>query len=461
MFQSCISDASKSSIADPIAGAYLVTYSSNHFLGNTYLYLKSLGGDQVEITPHMQTDCPSFTATIVKLSNGYGFIIKSQSTSSGTIDPQLVGSTNYSGAFDNSSNSLALTFTLTTSSGVDQIALLSAAKDSSPYPCFNRQKDNGETGTDCGGNCSYKCVDASTALTVLKNASNEQFWSMNFYDANIGMAYSNSTVKSTLYKTTDGGKTWAASSSPTTSIVRQIRFVTSTVIYINADDGLYFSNTGGSQWAKSSAVPAPQLGGGLFYQIDNQNWVIGPDYDHMAYTSNAGTSWTSVKINSANSTTNSLYPSNIIQFVSATTGYSVFRDGSNGKIYLFKSVDAGHSWNYVSQPVAKYVEDFHFTDEMNGFMVGDFNEVLKTTDGGITWTVAATLTSFNTGVYINGTKGIVVGNQIYYTVDSGANWNVLEGVTVGPFVALQVLNQLNAFAVAQNGVVRIDLTAIN
>jgi photosystem II stability/assembly factor-like uncharacterized protein len=108
-------------------------------------------------------------------------------------------------------------------------------------------------------------------------------------------------------------------------------------------------------------------------------------------------------------------------FPTSTVGYVV---GSGGVI--FKTTNAGESWNQQTSPVATTLYRIYFEDAVKGWAVGVGGKIIKTTDG-TNWTdVSGTVTTTNLkAVQFRGLKGWIGGlaGVNFYTTDGGTTWN--------------------------------------
>ncbi len=117
-------------------------------------------------------------------------------------------------------------------------------------------------------------------------------------------------------------------------------------------------------------------------------WVCGARGEILR-TTNGGSSWTSI-------TTDTLYPLRAIYFLNSNIGWCVGGDydtttgqGINGVI--LKTTDGGASWTTIIDNAPFELWDVHFIDAQNGIAVGykdanSYGLILKTIDGGNSWT---------------------------------------------------------------------------
>lgn len=128
---------------------------------------------------------------------------------------------------------------------------------------------------------------------------------------------------------------------------------------------------------------------------------------------------------------------NDVFFTSSDVGYAV--GGVSGRPdetgVLLRTRDGGLNWEMISTPVSKAINDVTFIGTNVGFAVCDDGYILRTTNGGDTWTSSRPETADLNGVYFTGVnKGFVVGERglVLVTDDGGINWDVrvIPGVIV-------------------------------
>ncbi|MBN8545982.1 MAG: T9SS type A sorting domain-containing protein [Ignavibacteria bacterium] len=130
-----------------------------------------------------------------------------------------------------------------------------------------------------------------------------------------------------------------------------------------------------------------------------------------------------------------------IQAFSASTWYAVGLAGT-----FMKTTDAGATWTFNhlaglpfgTSGQSSNAYDLNFTDLNNGIVVGSTAGILKTTDGGNSWTpvpsgiLTTTISFFAVDFDVNNLIGYAVGStgRIAKTTNGGASWDsVASGVT--------------------------------
>jgi photosystem II stability/assembly factor-like uncharacterized protein len=123
-------------------------------------------------------------------------------------------------------------------------------------------------------------------------------------------------------------------------------------------------------------------------------------------------------------------------FVDATTGTVVGEYGT-----IVRTTDGGNSWTIQGSGTTQTLWAVSFTDANNGTAVGEGGTIVRTTDGGTHWTSQASGTAFQfRGVSFSDTNnGAAVGESgtILRTTDGGNSWvpqssgtaNMLFGVS--------------------------------
>ncbi|HRE10135.1 MAG TPA: YCF48-related protein [Ignavibacteria bacterium] len=99
--------------------------------------------------------------------------------------------------------------------------------------------------------------------------------------------------------------------------------------------------------------------------------------------------------------------------------------GNNGVIYY--SDDAGLTWNPAVTNTTKNLRDVNFLNAMTGYAAGELGTLLKTEDGGQSWTtmdMSFTTRNFNSVEAVNEFTAAVVGDEgtAFMTNDGGISW---------------------------------------
>jgi photosystem II stability/assembly factor-like uncharacterized protein len=142
---------------------------------------------------------------------------------------------------------------------------------------------------------------------------------------------------------------------------------------------------------------------------------------------------------------NALYD---IQMLSATVGFAA---GDT----IHKTTN-GSAWNPTSAPSGQY-RALCFLDANTGWAVGDAGKIIRTTNGGTSWTTqTSTTTQTLYGVsFADASNGWAVGKAgtILRTTDGGATWAAETSGTTNDLFDVKAISSSSAWAVGATGTV--------
>jgi photosystem II stability/assembly factor-like uncharacterized protein len=219
------------------------------------------------------------------------------------------------------------------------------------------------------------------------------FYSINFPNfptSSVGFASggtpSDGPVSGFVYKSTDGGESWAAVTQPTnSSSLYDIFFIdnnTGWTCSSNAFDEnleMYKTTNGGSTWNSSATgLFAERTFMGLQFLDANNGWAVGFGQE-IDRTTNGGANWSAVN----SGTTADFWG---VQFLSSTTGYIVGTNSTVLKTTNGTSTPVTWTSKNTGIPAATGLRALYFADENNGWVVGLNGVIYHTTNGGDLWT---------------------------------------------------------------------------
>ena len=155
------------------------------------------------------------------------------------------------------------------------------------------------------------------------------------------------------------------------------------------------------------------------YFKGDYGWAVGLNGTILQNIDGAGTTWYYL----GNSGTDKMLLS--IFFFDQLNGWIVGQDQT-----ILHTSDGGSYWNSQSFTGPEHYFSVYFTSLLNGWIAGAANQygvIKKTTDGGNTWTNSLIPTSrMNSIKFVNENVGCVVGDEgrIYTTTNAGADWNL-------------------------------------
>ncbi|MDP2299501.1 MAG: YCF48-related protein, partial [Actinomycetota bacterium] len=172
------------------------------------------------------------------------------------------------------------------------------------------------------------------------------------------------------------------------------------------------------------------VGEGEFLDVDFVNgthgWAVGRqtfETPHTAAlyrtTNTGGNPWTALTLG---------YPATLgaVAFGSTTAGVVAGQLVADGAPCAYYTTNGGTSWSQGTLPAGTGIpRALEMTDASNGWLAGDGGTLLRTTDGGQTWTACVTPDGFTANLYdveLVGTTGIAVGTNAVLLTTDGITW---------------------------------------
>ena len=169
---------------------------------------------------------------------------------------------------------------------------------------------------------------------------------------------------------------------------------------VGAEGLIVHTTDGGLNWTRQTSGTTDPLNA-VYFKDALHGWATGND---MLYTVDGGRTW-----QQSNWALDTLYS---ITCADLNTCFA-----SRGLNYLHKTTDGGRNWLVVTMPFD--VGSVQFFDAQNGVASGG-GGVLRTTNGGQTWTIWART---HGGYFINFNEGwSLSGNTAQHTTDGGLTW---------------------------------------
>jgi photosystem II stability/assembly factor-like uncharacterized protein len=299
----------------------------------------------------------------------------------------------------------------------------------------------------------------------------------------------NFPVPGKIFRTTNGGVTWDSVSFNSNTFLqyRKIFFSSEKTGYITGTYNIgssifrykiFKTTNGGLNW---DSIPNPDnLAFGVMYFINDNTGYSGENYK-IIKTTNGGLNWSytnysySVPVflkfnndtgycagnnNFFKTTNGGINWSYLYTGISYINCFDFFKStavagNSEGKIYF--STNSGSNWatNYKSI-INTELWDIKFSDKNNGFAIGNYDELLKTTNGGTNWTIStlsnsgwvglSAIANVNNNVcYISEWLGYV-----FKTTNAGLSWDTLYVNRYG-IERIKFLNENTGFGVCKYG----------
>jgi len=135
---------------------------------------------------------------------------------------------------------------------------------------------------------------------------------------------------------------------------------------------IFFSSDGGSTWNRQESGVDVLLGDAAFVSV-NEGWAVGVA-GTVIHTSDGGKTWEKQASDIGKDLFN-------VFFLDAQNGWAVGEYGT-----IIHTGDGGKTWAKQIEPKDALYNNVFFADPQTGWVVGEFGTILHTADGGTTWT---------------------------------------------------------------------------
>ncbi len=263
--------------------------------------------------------------------------------------------------------------------------------------------------------------------------------SLFFLNDNIGYVGGQIVPDGKILKTTDGGLNWVLSNTSFGQSVGDIKFINENTGYaVNEYGRVYKTVNGGSNWTGSYLYYATGQNylWELFFIDVNTLCGIGTG-GLLLKTTNAGTNWVKKSIG----IDTWLWD---VEFVNPQIG---FAGGSAGK--LLKTINGGNNWVLIQFPQENEFNSIEKIDPYIWYVASFWGKVFKTTNAGETWDSSNTGTGGITKIdFLNSSTGFGVCkyNAFIKTTNGGLNWTIYNNLNNGQNWALDFINENTGFA---------------
>lgn len=285
------------------------------------------------------------------------------------------------------------------------------------------------------GGVILKTTDSGESWAVLNSGVTTNLLGVSFADNNTGWA---TGFNRTVIKTTDGGATWIPQySAATLTFLEDVKAINlQRVMAVGWGSGDFNGTTdGGQTWSGTDLAGWAK---GVDFMNDTVGWVAGITASYISVTESWGELYTTINgkkatlwktINGGSSWSPLVFSSNAqwLYEVAVVSPTRIVAVGEKGLIA--STTDGGLNWNLDSNPAFSAIS-FNavvFESATTGYIAGNNGTLLKTENGGVTWTpkgISGTTNHLTSVSFVNKTTGWAAGynGTLIKTSDGGKNW---------------------------------------
>ena len=263
------------------------------------------------------------------------------------------------------------------------------------------------------------------------------FYGLTFSDRNTGFAVGTDGV---MYRTTDGGVTWAHKPLPTTLKLTAVTFPTAAVGFIVGEEGTILKSTdGGDNWTPIDAKTKKTLFAVHFFDEDS-GFVAGQGGEFL-YTKDKGATW---QARDAKFGPNNIYS---ISFPTPRIGYICGNAGN-----VSRSLNGGATWQSQDSKFGLALLAISFGNATTGTMVGEGGAIRHTTDAGKTWieqfaNVPLSSYPLHAVQHLDSNAAFIVGwlGVVLFKTEKESYWTAFENSYSEPLTAMHFFNQREGY----------------
>ena len=275
---------------------------------------------------------------------------------------------------------------------------------------------------------------------------NESFADVYFTSKEIGYIASSS-----VYKTTDSGNNWFMLSSFPTNVfissLNRITFIDSVTGFAGGPPcRIVKTADAGNSWYVTNVFGLADTIGSInkiFFINHTTGWAV-TSRGGIIKTTDSGENWFAQLNAGISIIFNSIY------FVDSLYGWT-----TNGNSRPYKTTDGGKNWIEQSDLDIWESKDVYFLNIDTGWLIDDFNlNLYKTTNSGLDWSIQLNSKYIiKTFGWLSKSHGLIIGDGIYETVDTGNTWNeILDLRNIG-LRKLQSPSPYAAYSIGKVGLI--------
>ena len=215
-----------------------------------------------------------------------------------------------------------------------------------------------------------------------------------------------------------------------------------TVAYVTEDNGYMLKTIdGGVNW---DTIGPQVFSGPLWFTSVDTGYAVG--IGGVLKTVDGGLNWVD------NFTESVPVGEGVIHFPTKNIGYAQFENVTYDSILIFRTTDAGLSWNRTCAFETLGVPgSIFFTNATTGFIVANMDGIYKTTDSGSNWVKKLNSGDLYSVFFPSDLIGYAVGDSFFKTTDGGNTWNFQNNPNSSLFYSVHFTDNNTGYAVGGDG----------
>lgn len=270
------------------------------------------------------------------------------------------------------------------------------------------------------GGTILQTLDGGTNWDKMNSQVSRNLKAIGFTNPQVVIAVGNAGI---ITKSEDNGDVWQEMSSGTTRWNYHAVFFTDddTGWVVGPDKTILKSIDGGENWLPQVSSGTERLWD-IFFVNNQVGWTVGEPVSVnqdgiILHTIDGGNSWLEQKSGSKNFL-------HACYFLDEQVGWVCGGPNTGDASVILYTADGGSQWTTQSCPASASLRDIYFINGLEGWAVGDNNNVVHTSDGGITWSLITMPASedYFSVFFITPEIGWIGGKSILKTTDGGNTW---------------------------------------
>ncbi|MBN2892487.1 MAG: T9SS type A sorting domain-containing protein [Bacteroidales bacterium] len=284
--------------------------------------------------------------------------------------------------------------------------------------------------------------------------SSEDLYSIYFLNEHIGWAVGEN---GTILKTTDRGFIWIKQNSGISEPINSIFFIDSLTGWATSGwkGTILNTNNGGDNWEIQYLISdsIESSINSIFFSGPDTGFAIGYKFDEILYeplilkTTTGGEEWVILPHESTG-----FFLSEYHFFNSES---AIIVGGNDTSGVILRTYNGGQNWELIKNEEIGPILKASFINEDIGWALADYNKIIKTTNGGITWSTQDTVQFGLCSIkFVNDSIGWVgcVNSDILHTSNGGTVWEKerIPGDNVCTIYDLFFLNHCKGYAIGSS-----------